>query len=324
MSGISRRTVAAGLSASAFAARAAAQSTTLGAAPPNVQGLTTYSESAMVMSVSADGRSAITLRICRFPDVDLTWLWCHVVRDGRMWALTDHLLPCSRERLAGVPDAEYAAPQMDAHLLRAGQGTALRSVLASAKLPFHEGTSAPHGPGHVAGELSGLFTPHHALAAQVLADRSEVYGTYEGLVEVGGHSWRHHGPAKWHEQSQTGPRFGPPFNYSWLAGADRDATTLLVAKGASGGWVLGEAEDALADMSVDPPGAERAVLYRLKSGRRMSGRLSALVRYEVPIFGRPWQGSFVHGSVDGRPVVGVMNDWTTEPDIYAAATARNP
>jgi hypothetical protein len=319
MSGISRRTLAAALPASALAARAAAQSR----GPTDVRGLTTYSESAMVMSVSPDGRSALTLRICRFPNVNLTWLWCHVVRDGRMWALTDHLLPCTRERLAGVADAEYAAPQMDAHLLRAGLGTHVRSVLVSAKLPFHEGTTAPHGPGHVAGELSGLFTPHHALAAEVLADRAEVYGTYEGLIEVGGQSWRHQGPAKWHEQKQTGPRFGPPFCYSWLAGPDREATTLLVERGASGGWVLGEAEEPLADMNVDPPGAERAVAYRLKSGRRISGQLTALVRYEVPVYDRAWQGSFVHGSVDGRPVVGVMNDWTTAPDIYAAATARN-
>jgi hypothetical protein len=54
----------------------------------------------------------------------------------------------------------------------------------------------------------------------------------------------------------------------------------------------------------------------------MAGRLSAIVRYEVPIYGRRWQGSFVRGIVDGRPVVGVMNDWPGPPDIYALARSR--
>jgi hypothetical protein len=55
----------------------------------------------------------------------------------------------------------------------------------------------------------------------------------------------------------------------------------------------------------------------------VAARLSAIVRDEVPIFGLPWRGSFVRGVVDGRPVVGVMNDWVHGADIYAAATARN-
>jgi len=316
----SRRWVAAGLPAVALAGGAAAQ----GAAQPRtVQGLTTYSESAMVMSVSADGSSALTLRICRFPEVNLTWLWCHIVRDGRMWAMTNHALPCTTDRLADRPDAVYRASQMNATLDRAGKGAGLKAVRLSADLPFFEGTAAPLGPGKIPGTVGGLFTPTHALAASVLQDRDEVYGTFAGGIAVGGRSWRHEGVAKWHEQRQTGPRFGPPFCYSWLGGPGLAATTLLVARGAAGGWVFGDAEDALADMAVDPPGAARSVAYRLKSGRTMHGKLTALVRYEVPVYDRRWQGSFVRGVVDGRPVVGVMNDWTTAPDIYAAATARN-
>ena len=60
----------------------------------------------------------------------------------------------------------------------------------------------------------------------------------------------------------------------------------------------------------------------MKDGPALSGRLQALVRYEVPIFDRRWNGSFVKGDCDGRPIVGAMNDWVMPPDIYAAATAR--
>ena len=319
MSGPTRRAVASGLPATAMAGAARAA----GPRELTVKGLTTYSESAMVMSVSADGRSALTLRFCRFPDVALTWLWCHIVRDGKMFAFTDHELLSDKARLADGPDADYRVPPMNAALTRTGKGAGLKAVRLAAALPFHEGVAAPGGPGGAKGRLSGVFKPTHALVASVLKDRDEVYGTFEGDVAVGGHRWIHRGVAKFHEQRQTGPRFETPFCYSWLGGEALAATTLLVPQGAAGGWAFGDAEDGLAAMVVDPPGDLRAVDYRLKSGRRMAGRLSAIVRYEVPIYGRHWQGSFVRGVVDGRPVVGVMNDWPGPPDIYEAARSRN-
>jgi hypothetical protein len=211
---------------------------------------------------------------------------------------------------------------MDAALTRTGKGAGLKRVQLAAALPFHRGAAAPNGPGDVPGKVAGAFTPQHALVSQVLKDRDEVYGTFEGEIAVGGQRWTHQGPAKWHEQRQTGPRFTTPFCYSWLGAEGLAATTLLVEQGAAGGWIFGDAEDGLTAMTVDPPGALRSVDYRLKSGRRMPGKLSAIVRYQVPIYGRHWNGSFVRGLVDGRPVVGVMNDWPGPPDIYAAARTR--
>ncbi|HEV2531013.1 hypothetical protein, partial [Phenylobacterium sp.] len=318
MSGPTRRAVAAALPALGLAAPARAATSR----EMSVRGLTTYSESAMVMSVSPDGRTAATLRFCRFPEPGVTWLWCHLLHDGELYAFTRHDLPCGPERLAGGPAAAYRAPPAEAALIRTGRGPGLESVRLAAALPMHRGRAAPHGPGPVAGRLEGLFTPTHTLTAQVLEGRDEVYGRFEAEFQVGGRVVRHAGPAKFHEQRQEAARFEAPFDYSWLAGEGLAATTLLVARGASGGWALADGDQALADMAIDPPGDRRAVDYRLASGRRMAGELTALVRYEVPIFDRAWRGSFVRGQVDGRPVVGVANDWTTPPDIYAAARAR--
>lgn len=319
MSTPTRRTVAAALPVAMLAghAMATAHPTDL-----KVKGLTTYSESSMVMSVSADGRSAITLRFCRFPDVGVTWLWCHIVRDGVMYAFTQHDLPCGPERLAEGLTADYRAAPIEASLTRAGKGPELRQVSIAGALPLHRSRTAPLGPGAVKGHFKGLFTATHALSATVLKDRDEVYGTFSGEIAVGGQRWSHEGVAKFHEQRQTTPRFEAPFCYSWLGGEGLAATTLLLATGATGGWLFGQTEDALADMAADPPSNLRVIDYRLTSGRRAPGRLSAIARYEVPIFGRPWRGSFVRGLVEGRPVVGVMNDWTTAQDIYAASHAR--
>jgi len=287
-----------------------------------VRGRTIYSESSMVMSMTPDGRSAVTLRFCRFPEAGMTWLWCHVVRDGQLYAFTSHDLPCGPERLAGQPDAAYRAPPMIASLVRTGGGESLTSVRIEAALPFHRSRAAPHGPGRSAGRFSGVFTPTRRLAATVNAGRDEVYGLLRAEIEVGGRRLVHEAPAKFHEQRQEGPRFEGPFCYSWLAGGDAAATTLLTAAGAGGGWQFGAAEDALADMAIDSPAAARRADYRFKSGRHVAGDLAAVVRYQIPVYDRAWQGSFVRGRVDGQAVVGVVNDWTTAPDIYAAARAR--
>lgn len=287
-----------------------------------VRDLRTYSESAMVMAASADGRLAATLRFCRFPDADQTWLWCHLLVEGEMYAFTSHDLACDRERLAGAAQARYVAPPMDASLERDGQAAELSAVRIEASLPMHRSSTAPHGPGPVAARLSGVFTPGHTLAAGVLQGRDEVYGELSGEIEVDGRRLGFEGPAKFHEQHQEGPRFQAPFCYSWLAGRDVAATTLLFARGASGGWAMADGEAALKDMIIDPPGERRRVEYLTESAGRMPGELDALVRYQIPIYDRAWRGSFVKGVVDGRSVVGVVNDWLAEPDIYLAARAR--
>ena len=288
-----------------------------------VRGSKAYSESAMVMSVSADGSSAIALRFCRFPVEGFTWLWCHVLKDGVLYAFTSHDLPCTADRLAGTPQATYAAPPMDAALIRTGRGAGLSDVRLKAALPFHRSRTAPHGAGRVPGRLEGRFTPTRALVAPVNAGRDEVYGTFKAEVVIRGRSFIHEGAAKFHEQRQEAARFDTPFSYGWLAGPGAASTLLLGPRGASGGWQIDGGEDALTDMTIDPPGAKRRASWRMTSGHNLSGDLTSLVRYEVPIYDRQWQGSFVRGTVEGRSVVGVTNDWTTETDIYGAAAARN-
>ncbi|HEY0650359.1 hypothetical protein [Phenylobacterium sp.] len=288
-----------------------------------VRGSKAYSESAMVMTVSLDDASAMTLRFCRFPVEGQTWLWCHVFHEGRFYAFTSHDLPCTSERLAGVQLARYDAPPLKTELVRLRRGGKLLPMVRfSGELMFHESRSAPHGAGKVPGRIHGQFLGVSPLGAQVLEGREEIYGFCDGEVEIGGRRLTLNGLAKFHEQRQEAPRFEQPFCYSWLAGDSANATTLLGARGARGGWQLDGVEKPLGDMVLDPPGDERKIIWKFKDGSAETGRLKAFVRYEVPVYDRKWTGSFVKGEGPGRDVVGVMNDWAGPPDIYAAARAR--
>lgn len=289
-----------------------------------VRGSKAYSESAMVMTVGLDGASAMTLRFCRFPVEGQTWLWCHVLHEGRFYAFTSHDLPCTAERQAGLQMGRYDAAPLKAELVRVRRPGALPAVRLSADLMFHESRSAPHGPGKVPGKITCQFLSVSPLETRVLEGREEIYGFVDGQVEIGGRRLTLNGLAKFHEQRQEAARFDQPFNYAWLAGDGANATTLLGAKAGGGGWQLDGVEQPLADLVVDPPGPERRIVWKYKDGGADTGRLKALVRYEIPIYDRKWQGSFVKGDGPGREVVGVMNDWIAAPDIYAAARVRNP
>jgi hypothetical protein len=287
-----------------------------------VRGSKAYSESAMVMSVTPDGLSALTLRFCRFPVEGQTWVWCHVFHEGRFYAFTTHDLPCSSERLAGAQLAEYRAAGAQAELVRVRRGDKLPAVRLAADLTFHESRTAPHGPGDVPGKFTAQFLAVSPLGTQVLEGREEIYGWCSAEVEIGGRRFVHEGLAKFHEQRQEAARFEAPFCYSFLSGDSMNCTALLHAKGASGGWQIDGVETAIADMTLDRPGADRRVAWKMKDKPTLPGRIQALVRYEIPVYDRRWNGSFLKGACDGRPIVGAMNDWVTEPDIYAAAVAR--
>ena len=285
-----------------------------------VRGSKAYSESAMVMSVTPDGLSALTLRFCRFPVEGQTWVWCHLFHEGRFYAFTNHDLPCSSERLAATPVAAYRAA--GAELVRTRRTPELPAVRLAADLKFHESRAAPHGPGDIPGKFTAQFRAVSPLGTQVLVGREEIYGWCSAEVEIGGRKFVHEGLAKFHEQRQESARFADPFCYSFLSGDAMNCTALLHAKGASGGWQIDGVETAIADMTLDPPGADRRVTWKMKDKPALPGLVEALVRYQIPVYDRHWNGSFVKGTCVGRPIVGAMNDWVTAPDIYAAATAR--
>jgi hypothetical protein len=288
-----------------------------------VRGSRAYSESAMVMSVAQDGSSALTLRICRFPVEGFTWLWCHLLLEGRLYAFTRHDLPAGPERLSEATEAIYRAEGATAKLVRFRREARPPRVRLEADLGFHESRAAPHGQGPIKGRIKGLFMPVSTLETQVLDGREEVYGVCRAEVSIGGRTFGHVGLAKYHEQRQEAPRFEAPFNYAFLAGDGLNATTLLVARGALGGWQVDSRETPVADMTLEPPADHRRVAWRLAIGQIVGGRLDALVRYEIPVYDRRWQGSFVGGLYGDRPVVGAVNDWRTDVDIYAAAELRS-
>jgi hypothetical protein len=57
----------------------------------------------------------------------------------------------------------------------------------------------------------------------------------------------------------------------------------------------------------------------LKDGRRVDGSAETLVSYDVPIYGRMWNGRVVRAQMAGETMVGMINDWKPKEQPYGLA-----
>ena len=265
------------------------------------------SESVLLTAVADDARSGVFARLCRYPDAGVSWVWVHVVADGRSWTFVDDDAPCGRDHLDldGDEVAYDARPAADAVWRRSGPrhapvGASLELSLALAP---DEGTGAP-----VDASIHVLFAPAHATGGS-LPGRTEVLGRSTVRAAVGDRSIELDGVGQWHEQEQAAPRFLVPFTYASLAGDDL-ALLGLIGPRASGGFVRGHGTDAvLRRISVDRNGTGFAIDAETEGGSTIRGVAEIGHEYTLPVYGRRWSGTFVTADVDGRRLAGFVNRW---------------
>lgn len=280
-----------------------------------ILGKPTYSESVMVMMANAAERTALTLRICRFPDEDMTWLWCHVLAEGRLHAFTRHDLPCTGERINGRPgQANYDTPGVpEVRLGRALGPDGVSGAGFAGDLRFHRSTQAPHGPGDVRGVFSGQFEAARDLSRHARTGRTEVMGLVRATLAIGGKTLTLDGPGKFHEQHQTQPRFIDPFRYTWLWTGTEGGVVTGYRDGVRGAWSLAgrDLEAESLDISAPAPVRRMTLGLRGEAAPRVV-RIRSLARYQIPIFGETWRGSFVAAQTGARQMAGIVNEWRPE------------
>ena len=117
----------------------------------------------MLVYLSDDLKSGISYRICRFPDLGASWVWCHIVRGGEMFAYTDQRLPCSvHKNQAEDSVAVYDVPGLEARIARSGSSAGLERVSFSIRVRCHAGTGPHEGLGNIPVSMDGIFYPDRA------------------------------------------------------------------------------------------------------------------------------------------------------------------
>jgi hypothetical protein len=73
---------------------------------------------------------------------------------------------------------------------------------------------------------------------------------------------------------------------------------------------------AVTDFQPSHPDRERHFTALLDDGKWVQGVASRVAAYDVPVFGRVWNGNIVRANVGGRPMVGMLNDWRPQDQVF--------
>lgn len=289
-----------------------------GAAPPRgvVEGETTWSESAMVLCFDPEVRNGVSFRISRFPDRGRTWLWCHLLIDGAVYAYTDQALPCEpRHVTPDLATATYDTPGLHARISRLGPSDDLRAISFSFAVKGHKGSHGIDGPGRIPMMAEGVFHPG-PLRRGSRSGRFERGGRLDAVIGVGGVRRSLVGLAKAHEQTQTGPRFASPFTYAMLWGETASLIGRTGPTGDFGDFLAGEEDRPLKTFLVERWGPQRRFGAVFEDGASLMGTAQAVANFDVPVFNELWRGHIVRAELDGHRMVGMINDWRPDARAY--------
>lgn len=136
-------------------------------------------------------------------------------------------------------------------------------------------------------------------------------------VTVDGRTIRFSGPAQYHEQFQTDPRFTVPFSYTTLWAGDAGMTLLLVPGDSGGYLVTSNRTREVSAVEVSAPGGSRAVALLDADGARKAFDARIRAEYAIHVYGHNWRGAMVSAAFGGRQWLGHINDFRPEDMPYA-------
>src|SRR5262245_59501204 len=200
------------------------------------RGLATPSESVHSGVSSRDGLSRLTVRLCRYPEIGMAWVWVHTRIDGIFYSYVDHLAPCGRDQTPANGDvATYADLNKTLVFERRGLVNAPTGATVKGSCMARKTEESRFGPGGRRIDVSIEFTPERIYSG-LNPGRTEVFGHSRAVVTVKDREHVIEGPAQFHEQRQSTPRFGAPFCYVTLWGEEA-ATTMLITSQRRDGYL---------------------------------------------------------------------------------------
>ncbi len=268
-----------------------------------------WSESVYLDCVSADGETGFVVRLCRYPTERTAWLWAHVFLPGKVYAYTDHYLPCDGQVTPVDSDRVVYRLESDADMsmTRAGRRESPSAASVSISAMPHEEAHPEHGEGGHELNLVATFEPLGASGTTV-PGRVELLGRVKVSADLDGAELKFEGLGQWHEQHQEQPRFLRPFTYCTLRG---DHLAFVVTRGPlrATGYVRRDGVNTpVTGFDIDPRGPRRSFRLELADGSELRGEARTTHGYSVPIYDTRRPGTLVVAEVEGEHLSGCIND----------------
>ncbi len=299
---------------------ASACATTGGGEPLDARfgNIETQSDSVHSGVSSDDGLKRLTVRLCSYPEMGLAWIWVHARTPEGVWSYVDHLSPAHSETaLAG--GRLYADDAKTLAFERRGEAGRPTSVRITGRCMARRVATSAFGKGDQQLDLSIAFAPERSYSG-LNKGRTEVFGRSRATLTINGRETVIEGPAQFHEQGQSNPRFTAPFCYMTLWGYGAASTMLIAPKRRDGYLLEGDGATEVKDVIVDPPAMRRRLKVTLADGRVLDGDAQVIQPYTIPIVGTTWRGHMVNVELGGRTYRGHINDFIIGDGVpYAAA-----
>ena len=275
----------------------------------------TPSESVHSGVSSEDGEQRLTMRLCRYPELGLAWVWMHARVDGQFYSFIDHIAPCGTDasQVAGE-HVRYSDTAAALVFERNGKVSAPASASASGRCFARKSVTSAFGGGDRRMEASIAFSPER-LYSGLNQGRTEVFGRGRATVTIDGKRVEFSGPAQFHEQVQTSPRFTAAFCYMTLWGEGAASTMLITARRREGYLLEGDKATEIKAVTIDPPAVQRALSVTLADGHRLTGVATVRQAFTLPIVGHTWRGHMMNVELGGRTYRGHINDYIINDGI---------
>ena len=146
-----------------FLPLAAGACATLPGGPPldaQFTNIETLSESVHSGVSSEDGEQRLTMRLCRYPQLGLAWLWMHARIDGQFYSFVNHIAPSGTD--ATVVDGDsvrYADAANSLVFERKGKVTAPTAATVSGTCMARKSATSAFGNGDQSMEATIAFSP---------------------------------------------------------------------------------------------------------------------------------------------------------------------
>ena len=120
----------------------------------------TPSESVHSGVSSEDGEQRLTMRLCRYPQLGLAWVWMHARVDGQFYSFIDHIAPCRTDASQVAEDrVRYSDTAAALVFERTGKVSAPTSASASGRCLARKSATSAFGRGDQHMEASIAFSP---------------------------------------------------------------------------------------------------------------------------------------------------------------------
>ncbi|MFW9881098.1 MAG: hypothetical protein ACFFG0_49175 [Candidatus Thorarchaeota archaeon] len=272
-----------------------------------------WSESVYADSVSSDGRIAIMVRLCRYPEYSTLWLWAFCFLPQGIYGYNNNYLPCGNEiSLVEGPDLKYVhSGQENAKFERFGPRDSPNGAHVTVDIKAHKGSKVPQNLGPLVMQIKADFTPKHK-PWRLNRYRTEWINEAKIEVKIDNSEFSCKGYGHWHEQHQKAPRWKTQFTYISLRGTNLSLIGSASEPNDAGFVVKSSKRIKITQIKIDPPSTNRNIKMMLEDNSILKGEIHTIYEYLVPVYSQWRPGTIVTAQFGKEILTGCVNDWLIE------------